>query len=101
MPSERDNKIAQVEAQSLLCNSELFEITSQKMVDAWPFAAEANLTNRSRNRQAWIGQATCCFAYGSAEHQTKEAWHQLTSQEQAAANLAADKVISHWESIYA
>jgi hypothetical protein len=63
----------------------------------WVRAAEHNLTNMARNRQAWLGQAACCFALGAPEYLTKEAWGRLTEAQQKAANDVADYVIEMWE----
>ena len=66
----------------------------------WSHAAEHNLTNLNRNRQAWLGQAACCFMHGAPEYITKMAWHNLTSEEQARANAVADEIIEHFETMY-
>lgn len=66
----------------------------------WLYAAEHNLTNVNRNRQAWLGQAACCFSHGAPEYLTKLAWHNLTAEQQAAANAVADDVIADWENKY-
>lgn len=63
----------------------------------WHYAAEQNLTNLSRNRQAWLGQAACCFSHGAPEYVTKIAWNLLTAEKQAEANSVADEVIADWE----
>ncbi len=63
----------------------------------WLFSAEQNLTNTNRNRQAWLGQAACCFSHGAPEYLTKTAWHNLSDQERRAANAVADEVIQDWE----
>ena len=66
----------------------------------WKYAAEQNLSNTSRNRQAWLGQAACCFNHGCSESLTKKAWHQLNISDQNKANEIADKVIHEWEQYY-
>lgn len=66
----------------------------------WANAAEHNLTNTHRNRQAWLGQAACCFYHGAPEYITKLAWNNLTDQQRAAANTVADHIIRHWETQY-
>lgn len=66
----------------------------------WPFAAEQHLTNRSRNRRAWLGQAACCMMQGAPEYITKLAWNNLNETEQASANQVADEVLEHWLSQY-
>jgi len=64
---------------------------------AWEKSAEHNLSNTARNRQAWLGQAACCFSHGAPEYLTKIAWNNLTDEQRAAANAVADAVIADWE----
>jgi hypothetical protein len=66
----------------------------------WKYSAEHNLTNVNRNRQAWLGQAACCFAHGAPEYLTKLAWNNLTQEQQKKANDVADEVIKDWEEKY-
>lgn len=63
----------------------------------WGHAADVNLSNSSRNRQAWLGQAACCYVVGASESLTKAAWHRLSTAEQDEANKVADYVIALWE----
>lgn len=63
----------------------------------WGLSAEHNLTNFRRNRQAWLGQAACCFMDGAPEYITKRAWNNLSPEEQKRANAVADEVINEWE----
>lgn len=63
----------------------------------WKYATEQHLTNLSRNRQAWLGQAACCFVDGAPEYVTKLAWNTLTAEKQKEANGIADDVIQDWE----
>lgn len=63
----------------------------------WPNASEHNLTNREQNRQAWLGQAACCFKFGVPDFVVKSAWHTLTEAQQQAANAVADQVMNEWE----
>ncbi len=69
----------------------------EAVVREWPNATEHNLTATGTNRQAWLGQAACCFVHGVPDHVTKMGWHLLTETEQDAANLVADMVIAGWE----
>ena len=66
----------------------------------WGYSAEHNLSNVNRNRQAWLGQAACCFAHGAPEYITKIAWHRLPVEKQDIANSIADDVINDWCSKY-
>ena len=101
LPSSSENPLAVKSSKMMLSNHVWFRRSALKMVSDWNTAAEVNLSNRSLNRQAWLGQATCCYEFGSKEHQTKEAWRQLTVQEQIAANQSADEIIKEWEDLYA
>lgn len=84
-------------AQHILSDPEIFRSAAVDMLNAWPVAAEHNLTNLGINRQAWIGQATCCHLAGVPESATREGWWLLSDEEKAAANAVADECIAAWE----
>ena len=88
-------------AKGLLTNNMLFHSEASKMVSQWKNSAEVNLSNKARNRQAWVGQATVCYKYGIPERITKIAWNMMTKNQQDSANKIADRVISMWEDKYA
>ena len=67
------------------------------VANEWKVSAEVNLSDTARNRQAWLGQASCCYRFGCAENTTKIAWRTLTADEQSIVNGIADKVIKEWE----
>jgi hypothetical protein len=67
------------------------------VAETWRYSAEVNLSNKSMNRRAWLGQAACCFECGANENLVKAAWWSLTEDEMAAANGIADIVIAQWE----
>lgn len=85
------------EAAGLLARPSALRLAMQLVTTRWPRATEMNLTNRNRNRQAWLGQAACCLWVGAPDGLTKEAWHTLLPGQQAAANAVADEVIAAWE----
>lgn len=85
------------DAASLLRDSSRCWEAMLEVSTKWKFSAEVNLSNRSRNRQAWLGQAACCFACGSTEDATKQAWRSLNDVERSIANWNADRVIADWE----
>jgi hypothetical protein len=87
-------------AEKLLSSEYDFYIVAKKMVKEWKISAEVNLTILNSNRQAWIGQASCCYEYGTPENLTKIAWRRLSSESQNKANLIADKVVEEWEIYY-
>ena len=80
----------------LKCKEYLWE-SMNYVTHHWKLASQHNLTNMHRNRQAWIGQAACCFAHGAPEYITKLAWNNLNPSEQDVANKVADEVIQDWE----
>ncbi len=81
-------------------NASLYGRWMMRVVRRWPYACLENLSDIGRNRQAFIGHAACCLALGCPEDITRLAWHQLTQQQQDAANAEADKAIAYWESLY-
>lgn len=64
---------------------------------SWIKSSTQQLTNINRNRQAWLGQAACCFSHGAPEYLTKRAWALLDENQQKIANEIADQVICDWE----
>lgn len=66
----------------------------------WKHSIQQHLSNIHRNRQAFLGQAACCWAHGAPEYITKKAWARLTEREQRLANKIADQVIDDWENVY-
>lgn len=87
-------------AMQLLSNTEnLYEAMTSVTLD-WVIAAETNLTNRSINRRAWLGQAACCYEFSVPEDLTKAAWWRISTPERDRANGVADRVITEWEDAY-
>ena len=80
----------------LLTDLNLFEQTLKKVIDEWPHSCEHNLTNESMNRIAWLGQASCAYAFGACAHQTRSAFKLLTDDQQQAANAMAEKYLNIW-----
>lgn len=98
LPSTQDSAHQVDLSKSLLSMPTVFFNVALQMMQEWKIATAVNLSNRSRNRQAWIGQASCCFNHKASESQTKEAWWMLNQEQQAAANKVADEIIELWES---
>jgi hypothetical protein len=87
-------------AKAFTADAKLYGQWMLKVLDAWPFSCEQNLSCGGMNRQAWIGHAAVCLAHGIPEHVTRLAWWTLTTQQQDEANAEADKAILIWESRY-
>jgi hypothetical protein len=80
---------------------ELYGSWMLKVIVAWPFACEHNLTNTNVNRKAWIGHSACCMAIQCPEYITRKAWSFLSKQQQKDANQKALEAIELWEKYYA
>jgi len=94
--SEKQTEDLTNKAIKLLTDQEKFFLTAKDMIDDWPIAAESNLTTASRNHEAWIGQASCCYAYKIPERITKFAWKMLKVSQQLEANMTAQRIIDEW-----
>jgi hypothetical protein len=80
---------------------ELYGASMLEVVKHWPVSCEQNLSSITMNRQAWIGHAGCCLAIGCPDDITREAWGNLTQEQQDLANAKADEAIALWEVEYA
>lgn len=91
-----DEMMVQASMNTLSCKELLWECM-QFVSHNWGRSAEHNLTNHHRNRQAWLGQAACCFIDGAPEYLVKEAWNRLSEGQREEANAVANEVIAEWE----
>ena len=82
---------------SILSSTANFYEQAILLLKDWPISSDQNLSDTSRNRQAWVGQAACCIKNGVPENLTRIAWHKLSKLEQNKANHVADLVINKWE----
>lgn len=79
-------------AARLLSDPDEFLEVASEMVRAWTTAAHHNLKNMWTGRNAWIGQASCLYAYNAPGIATRLAWGTLTLDQQRAANRVAEQV---------
>ena len=84
----------------ILSNSDYFYKKGLEMILSWPVCADYNLSNKSINRKAWIGQATCCYVSKVPEVVTKISWGLLSENEQIMANYKAKLIIDVYEKKY-
>jgi len=92
-----DNEPELIEkAKSILCNPPLFMEVAKEVINNWRIATDVNLSNESTNRNAWIGQASCCYKYSVPELVTRKAWGELQPVERKQANDVAEKILNHW-----
>ncbi len=82
---------------ALLCDPDQFRETAREMLREWPNATVQNIRHMWSGRNAWIGQATCCYAHGATSLDTRDAWGQMSNDQQRAANLVAREVRDEWE----
>lgn len=94
-PSDHD--LYSERACNLFSEPDAFEIACRRVLKEWPNSSIQNLSARSLNRQAWIGQAACYIETGSVEYTTRIGWRMLDFSERDIANEVADKVIREWE----
>lgn len=96
--SNKMNRI--IESTILLSTPELLYLAMKNVSQKWINSSEVNLSNRSCNRRAWLGQAACNYDIGAVESEVREAWGMLSQEERDKANSTADKVIEEWEKEY-
>lgn len=83
----------------LFVNLEELEMYMKRVVDEWKYSAEQQMSNPSRNKQAWLWQAACCMKCWANEDNVKEVWRMLSEEEMQKANWVADKIISYYKNI--
>lgn len=81
-------------SRQLLCEPDRFYDTAMEMVRTWLVSATHNVDYLWTGRRAWIGQASCCYAFGSTSAATCQAWGSMTATQQRRANAVADQVIA-------
>jgi hypothetical protein len=84
-------------SEALLGDPDHFYEVAREMIREWPNSAHHNLVNMWSGRNAWLGQAACCYAHGATAADTKAAWGLLTNDQQRAANAVARTVQEQWE----
>lgn len=89
-----------IKCANLLKDCKRFYDVMKLVIKDWKIATEVNLSNVNRNRQAWLGQASCCYMFKAPEYITKIAWKMLSKNQQDNANNTADVIINNWEKIY-
>ena len=67
------------------------------VIDDWKIEAEQYMSHVSSNRQAWLGQAACCYALKAPDYITKKAWWSLPKQIRDRADKNASGIIDSYE----
>jgi len=89
-----------VKSRELLADSKKLKESMCKVLRNWKYSVEENMTDRSMNRQAFLGQCACCLEFGTPDYLTKIAWRYLTDEQRIEANKVADEVIELFDKNY-
>lgn len=81
-------------------NPDLYGSFMVRVTNEWPVSCEHNLTDRSLNKQAWIGHAACALAHSLPEYLVRSAWGRLTDDQRNKANLKASEAVYLWTKQY-
>jgi hypothetical protein len=68
-----------------------------QVIIAWPNTMKNSLTNISINRRAFLGHCACSYAFNCPEYITRQAWHNLSLQQQIDADKIAQAHINNYE----
>jgi|TARA_R110000782_G_scaffold64542_1_gene131517 ParB-like chromosome segregation protein Spo0J len=79
----------------LMVDLDEFEDVLFKVIKEWKYSCEHNLTNRSLNRIAWLGQAAMAYKY-NIPCIYSSGWQLLTKEEQHDADVVALGVLNLW-----
>lgn len=84
-------------ARKILCDVSLCDFHFSNVLSTWPISSKVHLSNKSINRQAWVGHASFCISHGANENEGISAWWKITKEEQIRANAIADYYIKKFE----
>lgn len=79
----------------LMTNLDEFEDVLINVINEWKYSCEHNLTNKSLNRVAWLGQAAMAYKY-KIPNIYSSGWQLLSEDEQNNADLIAFNVLNIW-----
>tara|TARA_R110001632_G_scaffold1171_2_gene4714 strand:- start:10374 stop:10781 length:408 start_codon:yes stop_codon:yes gene_type:complete len=75
----------------------LFEFLCKEVINNWKISCIENLTNKSMNRIAWLGQSALNINHFIKERTTKKIWKTLDSEVKNKLNKIAYKTILNYE----
>lgn len=84
-------------AARLLRDPDQFREAAREMIREWPHATRHNLGHMWSGRNAWVGQATCCYSLGLTAADTRRAWGTMSLGDQWTANQVARDIRAEWE----
>jgi len=91
-----DIEDAQEQYKVFLSDLKLFERVLKCVIIEWKYSCEHFLTDKGRNRIAWLGQA-CMAYYAGIPSEARAGFKLLTEQQQINANAMALKYLKIWE----
>jgi len=98
-----NNSFSEIEvlnAKDFMNDTMLFSNYMNKVVSSWVYSTLNFLTNKSINRNAYLGQSAVLLALGYNNRITKQAWGLMSENKKGLANLEAQKHIKKWELEY-
>lgn len=95
-----DRKLYLKKAIKFTGNHKLYGEYMTRVVNEWVFSCENALTDYHMNRKAWVGHAACALALRCPEDITRQAWKELSFEQQYLANQEASRAIRAWENMY-
>ena len=78
----------------------MFEDVLDKVINEWKYSCEMFLTEKSRNKIAWLGQASVCYKHRVPIY-CRGGFKLLTEIEKINADKLAEKYLNIWISKYA
>jgi hypothetical protein len=72
-----------------------FDAAMARVLSEWPLSCAHFLTKTGFNRVAWLGQAAMCMD-GGISRKHRGGFMLLTTEQQQAANAAAERVLNGW-----
>lgn len=79
----------------LLSDPEEFGRVLGRVIEEWPYSCEHNLTNKTLNRIAWMGQAALSYKY-QIPAMFRGGYNLLSKEQQKTADEVALKYINIW-----
>jgi hypothetical protein len=78
----------------------LYGQAMREVVYKWENSMINFLTNKSINRNAYLGQCAVCYKLKIPEYIVRKAWKKLSTEQMNLANLEAINTIKEWELWY-
>jgi hypothetical protein len=100
MYSNSINELNVQKSINLLSDLNQFSEAIDKVFVNWKISTCVNLSNKSINRKAWLGQSACLINHSANERETKKAWFELSDEKRLMANYLAQQKINEFELLW-